>query len=417
MPPALKKTLPILAIILGALIMTLLIRMWDLDMRVANYFYDDHTEEWSSRSSAFWGFIYKYSFIPSFIISLFCLIALFVSIGKPKFSKWRKVYAYLALVMIIGAGIISNLILKNNWGRPRPSEVLEFGGKYAFEPVFTIDTLSTGKSFPSGHASMGYFLIAFGVMLWSRNKKLGAALTIVGLILGSLIGTARIAQGGHFLSDVVWAGAIMWTVSIWMKNVFKLDQSLSYNPSANKSTPKWVPAAAFVTLVLLVTVSLTAWPYFHKHQSKLITQKGRRAIALNVDFPTSILIKPGDEFKVMSNSTGFGFPKSEAKAVISKKGLKWSITPKKTRGFFTELNTNTIIYFNEPPKTYKFGFTVNTSDKVEDIKIHESITRSSNMHILAPPSVPVKVLKEDGTLVNIGSREVNDKLLYTFPLN
>src|SRR5687768_7121090 len=39
-----------------------------------------------------------------------------------------KKVVYLFLVLIVGAGLIVNLVLKDNFGRARPRDVVEFGG-------------------------------------------------------------------------------------------------------------------------------------------------------------------------------------------------------------------------------------------------------------------------------------------------
>ncbi|HCX59124.1 MAG TPA: PAP2 family protein, partial [Candidatus Cloacimonas sp.] len=68
-------------------------------------------------------------------------------------SRNRKLYLFLVLAMIIGPGIIVNSALKENWGRPRPRDVEQFGGRYAYEAPLEIDLSSPGKSFPCGHAT------------------------------------------------------------------------------------------------------------------------------------------------------------------------------------------------------------------------------------------------------------------------
>jgi lipid A 4'-phosphatase len=48
---------------------------------------------------------------------------------------------------------------------------------------------------------MGFYFLSFGYLFpRQRRRWLG-----IGLSLGGLIGLARIAQGGHFISDVVFS--------------------------------------------------------------------------------------------------------------------------------------------------------------------------------------------------------------------
>ena len=49
-------------------------------------------------------------------------------------SWWRspgvpgRAAVFLVLSLLLGPGLLVNVILKDNWGRPRPGSVVEFGG-------------------------------------------------------------------------------------------------------------------------------------------------------------------------------------------------------------------------------------------------------------------------------------------------
>jgi len=49
-----------------------------------------------------------------------------------------KRIAYLFLVLILGAGVIVNDALKDNIGRARPRDIVEFGGAEHYTPPFVI---------------------------------------------------------------------------------------------------------------------------------------------------------------------------------------------------------------------------------------------------------------------------------------
>ncbi|RNA64165.1 phosphatase PAP2 family protein [Prosthecochloris sp. ZM_2] len=65
------------------------------------------------------------------------------------------------------------------------------------------------NSFPNGHASVGFFMI-FPYFLY-RNRHRLVALTWLGggMAYGTLMGVGRMAQGGHFASDTLWAAAFI----------------------------------------------------------------------------------------------------------------------------------------------------------------------------------------------------------------
>lgn len=119
------------------------------------------------------------------------------------FHKWL----YLAVCLIIGPLIVANIGLKDHWGRARPRDIIEFGGTKTFTPVFPpADQCVHNCSFISGEASSVFILFfAAAFLMPGHARKMIAA----GIVVGSLAGLTRIAQGGHFLSDVLFAGVFM----------------------------------------------------------------------------------------------------------------------------------------------------------------------------------------------------------------
>ncbi len=118
---------------------------------------------------------------------------------------------FFPLLMLLGPGLLVNAVGKDNWGRPRPKQVQEFGGPDTYITAGAIGPVAKDrKSFPSGHASMGFYLLA-GYFVWRGRRPLLARSSLAaGLLMGAAIGWARIVQGGHFLSDVIWAGAVVY---------------------------------------------------------------------------------------------------------------------------------------------------------------------------------------------------------------
>lgn len=124
-----------------------------------------------------------------------------------RFNQARRFFIIVILSLVIGPGLIVNIGFKENWGRPRPMQVLKDKQKYTpiWQPNFAEPQ---DNSFPSGHASIGFFL---GVPLFVLGYKRLAS--IVSLIAGIIIGIVRILQGGHYLSDVICAGLFVWICS------------------------------------------------------------------------------------------------------------------------------------------------------------------------------------------------------------
>jgi lipid A 4'-phosphatase len=94
------------------------------------------------------------------------------------------------------------------WGRARPNDILQFGGRENFTPWFELsNACNTNCSFVSGDASVGFSLIA--LFLITRKKIFFWS----SLIFGLLIGLIRIMEGGHFFSDVVVSGLVVYLLS------------------------------------------------------------------------------------------------------------------------------------------------------------------------------------------------------------
>lgn len=117
-----------------------------------------------------------------------------------------KVVGYVFLVLILGAGLITNAALKNGFGRARPRNIVPFGGEQQFTPAFVVSKeCATNCSFPSGDSSAAFFSFAVALALSRRRASIVAAAAY-----GGLVSLSRIATGAHFLSDTVVSFFVMW---------------------------------------------------------------------------------------------------------------------------------------------------------------------------------------------------------------
>lgn len=125
---------------------------------------------------------------------------------------------FLATSMALGPGILVNSILKEFWGRPRPRQIVEFGGTMEFFPAWVPGgACATNCSFPSGEASSAMWLIAFAFVVPERWRR--AAIVAV-LAWAAAISLNRMAFGAHFLSDVVIGWGLMVTLVLACRRLF-----------------------------------------------------------------------------------------------------------------------------------------------------------------------------------------------------
>lgn len=125
---------------------------------------------------------------------------------------------FIVIVLAVAPGLVVNTVFKDNWGRARPSQTTDFGGVRSFSPVWVIsDQCAKNCSFPSGDASMGFFLMAFAAV--SRFRVLWL---FTGVLAGGVFGYVRIAQGAHYLSDVLHSGLFVALVTLILARLFRL---------------------------------------------------------------------------------------------------------------------------------------------------------------------------------------------------
>ena len=111
---------------------------------------------------------------------------------------------------------ICKLCSKEFLGRARPNDVLELGGKEIFSPWYEMsNTCLTNCSFVSGDASVGFSII----ILYLITKKI---IFLYGsFVAGLVLGLIRIMAGGHFLSDIFFAGFFIVILNIILFELYK----------------------------------------------------------------------------------------------------------------------------------------------------------------------------------------------------
>lgn len=141
------------------------------------------------------------------------LVASFWPVFANVLKPFRVGLIYLAVTLLAGPGLVVNALLKEFWGRARPQDVMELGGDHFFTPAFLVtDQCQTNCSFVSGDAAIAYSLFAFALLLPQPMRAPAARLA---LLFGFLIGLTRMAQGKHFLSDIVMPGVFVVLISLF----------------------------------------------------------------------------------------------------------------------------------------------------------------------------------------------------------
>ncbi len=206
-PRSAKELLILVLLMLGT---TAVFWLTDLDIDTAARFYhpEDKVNAWPSRHWWLWEIFFDGA--SPVIVSAAVLAALVVVVSyfQPKLQRWRRQCVYVLLVIAIGPGLVVNLVFKDHWGRPRPTHIHEFGGEYQYIPPLQLGH-TPDKSFVCGHCSVGYSVIVL-YFLAQHYKLLYLGIT---LFLAGMMGYSRMAAGGHFFSDVLWSGYLVFLVA------------------------------------------------------------------------------------------------------------------------------------------------------------------------------------------------------------
>ena len=161
------------------------------------------------------------------VVGLLLLALLGWILGRAIGPFDRRTIPFLLLTIALGPGLLTNTVLKDHWGRARPSQIVEFGGTKQFTPVLQpSDQCDHNCSFPSGHSAMAFSLVALGFLPAIERRRRWVTGAAIGF--GVLVSLVRIGQGGHFLSDTIFAGllvgAVAWGLHRWIVEADGLDR-------------------------------------------------------------------------------------------------------------------------------------------------------------------------------------------------
>jgi lipid A 4'-phosphatase len=120
---------------------------------------------------------------------------------------------FLLATLALGPGVVTNVVLKEHWGRSRPIDVTPLSGADKFVAWWDPrGACPSNCSFVSGDVSGAYWTMAPAVLApppW-RALAFGAAIAF-----GAGVSALRMAAGAHFFTDTVFAGVFMFLV-IWL---------------------------------------------------------------------------------------------------------------------------------------------------------------------------------------------------------
>lgn len=236
------------------LIVTVLFTAFDLDRRVAELFYRQQ-EGWYLGKQPLWVWLHAYGTIPGIVLTLAALGTWLAGFYVRRLFVWRRPCLIVVLTTILAAGLLVNAVLKQYWGRPRPGQTVEFGGKWDYRHIFPPGTPGKGASFPCGHCTMGFvFLSMAGFRRHSKALAYGGVAT--GVVLGGLLSAGRVVQGAHFVSDTVWSLGIITMVATALALYLPHPRPESESQKAEPLPRRRKIGITFAVLVAVVVISV-----------------------------------------------------------------------------------------------------------------------------------------------------------------
>lgn len=194
---------------------------------------------WRQANNPLIQFLYRYGTWPAMIVGSGSALLWLGSIVTGRWQQTRSLNLFLSLLLIIGPGLIINVVFKDHFGRPRPIQTTEFGGNRHYLALGELGPKNSGRSFPSGHASMGFYWLGLLVYFWDRQRAWAWGFGALGLVHGLLMGIGRMAQGGHWPSDILWSAGFVY-LTAWGLSCF-LAPRKSWRPTQKNLTPASAP--------------------------------------------------------------------------------------------------------------------------------------------------------------------------------
>ncbi|EAQ82821.1 hypothetical protein DSM3645_10487 [Blastopirellula marina DSM 3645] len=184
-----------------------------IDIICSRFFYLSAFDGWAGDYWFSEDLCYSVSPLPGVVLGIGAIIVLVIGRWSPELAARKPVARFLLCVVLAGPLLLVNAMIKPAISRPRPHQLAVFGGErpenVRYVAPWQLSAID-GKSFPSGHASMGFLWMAPAFLYWRRKRWPVALWMTLGILYGTAIGFFRIAVGAHFLSDIVWSCGIVY---------------------------------------------------------------------------------------------------------------------------------------------------------------------------------------------------------------
>ena len=211
-----NRTALAIALIAGVVVGVVFAVFPQLDLNISEWFFHPTPPVLFAVNAQPWVQVSRWT--ARILIALLALPGFLAILGKLFLPHRRMLISgraalFLAVTIALGPGLITNVLLKDHWHRSRPIDVRQFAGTDRFTPWWDPrGQCPNNCSFVAGEPSGAFWTLAPAALTppqWRVAAYCGA------LAFGAAVGLLRIAGGGHFFTDVVFAGVLMFLL-IWV---------------------------------------------------------------------------------------------------------------------------------------------------------------------------------------------------------
>jgi lipid A 4'-phosphatase len=204
----------IVALVFAAVIGLLFGFFPQLDLDIASLFYDAAAKNFPLSKSSVLRYVRETAVWIQVLLIAPSVLVLLIKFAIPRVKPWMSSRAAIFLIatLALAPGLVVNVLLKNHWDRPRPAAVVEFGGSERFVPWWDPrGQCRKNCSFVSGETSSAFWTLAPAALAPAPWRFLAYTSAIA---FGVGMGAVRMAMGGHFFTDVVFAGLFTFIIIV-----------------------------------------------------------------------------------------------------------------------------------------------------------------------------------------------------------
>ncbi|TDR32399.1 phosphatase PAP2 family protein [Hydromonas duriensis] len=206
-----------------------------LDMWISQGLYNASTGEFLFNNDTSWVEVLLHDWAKNalLLMPVYALVQVLVGywvkrvrgLTPTQYDAWQR-WAALLFAAVLSMLLITYL---KKWSNQTcPWSLVDFGGEWPYADFFTVKPWGDDKQscWPAGHASGGFILLSLAFVggwppnMWNVRlrtqavaapKGLGArAFVWYALVIGTVLGFARVSQGAHFFSHQFWS--LWWIV-------------------------------------------------------------------------------------------------------------------------------------------------------------------------------------------------------------